>query len=159
VTTLYVASPLGFSESGRAFHDGRLLPLIRDSGYDVLDPWALSAAKVAAVHALSDIGKRRDAWLALSAEIGATNRTAIDRCDGLVAVLDGSDVDSGTAAEIGYAFARGKRVLGYRGDARSAGDNDAVVVNLQVDYFIRASGGDIVREVSAIPAALRRLFG
>src|SRR4030095_14231926 len=51
----------------------------------------------------------RGAGHTINREIGANNRAAIDRADGVVAVLDGVDVDSGTAAEIGYAFARGKR--------------------------------------------------
>lgn len=38
----------------------------------------------------------------------------------MLAILDGQDVDSGTAAEIGYAFARRKPIVGYRGDLRVA---------------------------------------
>jgi nucleoside 2-deoxyribosyltransferase len=37
----------------------------------------------------------------------------------MLAILDGQDVDSGTAAEIGYAFARRKPIV-YRGDLRVA---------------------------------------
>ncbi len=158
--TLYIASPLGFSEAGRAFSETTLLPLIRRAGYEVLDPWTLtSEARLDAVRAMPEGARRREAWLAASLEIGATNRDAIDRSDGLIAVLDGTGVDSGTAAEIGYAYARGKRMLGYRGDGRASGDNEGVVVNLQVEYFIRASGGDIVRSAGELPSALRRLFG
>jgi nucleoside 2-deoxyribosyltransferase len=76
--------------------------------------------------------------------MGATNRAAIDAADGVVAVLDGTDVDSGTAAEIGYAFARGKLIVGYRGDFRLSADNEGSIVNLQVEYFIRESGGTVV---------------
>ena len=71
-------------------------------------------------------------------------------------MLDGADVDSGTAAEIGYAFARGTPIVGYRGDFRLAGDNEGAVVNLQVEYFIRASGGTIVTRLAEIAAAIRR---
>ena len=160
MTALYVASPFGFFEAGRSFYHARLLPLIRDAGYDVLDPWALtSEAKLDAVRTLPAGEPRQRAWLALSLEIGATNREAIDRSDGVVAVLDGVDVDSGAAAEIGYAYARSRRILGYRGDRRASGDNEGVLVNLQVEYFIRASGGEIVRSLHEIPEALRRLFG
>lgn len=38
----------------------------------------------------------------------------------VVAVLDGCDVDSGTAWEMGYAYALGRPVLGYLGDVRIA---------------------------------------
>src|SRR5262249_9890307 len=83
-------------------------------------------------------------WRALNHEIGATNRAAIDRAHGVIAILDGTDVDSGTAAEIGYAFARGKLIVGYRGDFRLSADNEGSIVNLQVEYFIHESGGTIV---------------
>ena len=90
-------------------------------------------------------------------EMGATNRAAIDRARAVVAVLDGTDVDSGTAAEIGYAFGRGKLVLGYRGDFRLSADNEGSTVNLQVEYFIRQSGGVIVERYEDLRARLRRL--
>jgi len=41
VTTLYVASPLGFSEAGRFFSRERLLPLLTRLGFEILEPWAL----------------------------------------------------------------------------------------------------------------------
>jgi nucleoside 2-deoxyribosyltransferase len=66
-------------------------------------------------------------------------------------------VDSGTAAEIGYAFARGIPIVGYRGDLRLGGDNDGAIVNLQVEYFVRASGGTIVTRLPEITGALRRI--
>ncbi len=69
----------------------------------------------------------------------------------IVAVLDGTDVDSGTAAEIGYGFARGKVIIGYRGDFRIAAENEGAIVNLQVDYFIRASGGSIITAIADLP--------
>jgi Nucleoside 2-deoxyribosyltransferase len=81
---------------------------------------------------------KRDAWRRLNLEIGNNNREAIDRCDLVFAVFDGVDIDSGTAAEIGYAFAREKAILGYRGDFRLSADNDGSMVNLQVEDFIRA---------------------
>jgi hypothetical protein len=43
---------------------------------------------------------------------------ALDRCDAVVAILDGSDSDSGTCIEMAYARARGKPVIGVRTDLR-----------------------------------------
>jgi nucleoside 2-deoxyribosyltransferase len=103
---------------------------------------------------MPDGAERREAWRMLNRAIGERNRAAIDGAQGVVAVLDGVDVDSGTAAEIGYAFARGKRIVGYRGDFRLSADNEGGVVNLQVEYFIRASGGTIVTRVEDLAAAL-----
>ena len=76
---------------------------------------------------------------------------------GVVAILDGPDVESGTAAEIGYAFARGKLIVGYRGDFRLSADNEGSIVNLQVEFFIRQSGGTIVTRYEDLESSLRRL--
>ena len=46
----------------------------------------------------------------------------VDEADVLVAVLDGADVDSGTAFECGYAFAKGKPIIGIRTDIREGED-------------------------------------
>jgi nucleoside 2-deoxyribosyltransferase len=54
----------------------------------------------------------------------------LNSSDIVVAVLDGVDVDSGTAWEIGYAYAKGKPVIGLRTDFRTLSDG---VVNLMVE--------------------------
>jgi nucleoside 2-deoxyribosyltransferase len=57
----------------------------------------------------------------------------LNNSDIVVAVLDGVDVDSGTAWEIGYAFARGKSVIGLRTDFRTLSDG---IVNLMVEMSL-----------------------
>jgi nucleoside 2-deoxyribosyltransferase len=155
---IYMAGPLGFSEAGRHFHEAVLVPFVRDLGYEILDPWTLTdVRRIQAIQGMPFGPAKRDAWRTLNREIGATNRATIDRADGLVAVLDGVDVDSGTAAEIGYAFARGKLIAGYRGDFRLSADNEGSLVNVQVEFFIRESGGDIVERYADLAAVLARL--
>jgi nucleoside 2-deoxyribosyltransferase len=155
---IYLAGPLGFSEVGRDFHDGRLIPELERAGHAVLDPWKLTdPARITAALGLASRLARREAWQALNPEIGRNNHAALDACEAVVAVLDGVDVDSGTAAEIGYAFARGKPIVGYRGDWRLSAENEALTVNLQVEYFIRASGGDIVPTLARLADALAAL--
>jgi nucleoside 2-deoxyribosyltransferase len=152
---IYLAGALGFSEAGRFYQDTVLLPALGRTGHEILNPWKLTdQRKIDAILAMPYGPARRDAWRHLNVEIGGNNRMAIDRSDAVFAVLDGVDVDSGTAAEIGYAFAHGKPILGYRGDLRLAADNEGATVNLQVEYFIRASGGDIV---TSLADALARL--
>ena len=155
---IYTAGPLGFSEAGRAFHRDYLLPEVKRLGHEALDPWTLTeSTRIEAVQNMPYGMGRRDAWRALNVEIGNANRAAIEGCDLVFAVLDGVDVDSGTAAEIGYAFAKAKPIIGYRGDFRLAADNEGSIVNLQVEYFIRASGGDIIPALGELQAALARL--
>jgi nucleoside 2-deoxyribosyltransferase len=152
-----MAGPLGFSEAGRHFHDRVLVPLVKGLGYEVLDPWSLTdRAAIETVRRLPDGPERREAWRRLNREIAARNQAAIDQARVVLAVLDGVDVDSGTAAEIGYAFARGKRIVGYRGDFRLSADNEGSTVNLQVEFFIRESGGTIVSRYEDLEASLRR---
>jgi nucleoside 2-deoxyribosyltransferase len=153
-----MAGPLGFSQAGHHFHASVLVPYVRRLGFEVLDPWALAPARtIEAVKRLPYGPRKRDAWRRVNRQIGALNRAAIDRADAVVAVLDGVDVDSGTAAEIGYAFARGKLIVGYRGDFRLSADNEGGTVNLQVEYFIRESGGTIVERYQDLATSLRPL--
>ena len=155
---IYMASPLGFSQAGRLFYNGTLIPEVVRLGFEVVDPWTLTdQAKMEAVQNMPYGQARRDAWRRLNVEIGGNNRAGIDRADMVLAVLDGVDVDSGTAAEIGYAFAKGKPILGYRGDFRVSADNEGSTVNLQVEYFIRQSGGDIVTKLADLAPALAKI--
>ena len=155
---IYTAGPLGFSEAGRAFHRDYVLVEVKRLGHDALDPWTLTdSLRIDAVLAMPYGEARRDAWRVLNTEIGGNNRAAIDACDLVLAVLDGVDVDSGTAAEIGYAFAKAKPIIGYRGDFRLSADNEGSIVNLQVEYFIHQSGGEIIPALAELEAALGRL--
>ncbi|WP_424630445.1 nucleoside 2-deoxyribosyltransferase [Bradyrhizobium sp. SYSU BS000235] len=154
---IYLAGPLGFSEAGRAFHL-EMVKLLAREGHDVLDPWAFEPKTIAKVLAMPYGEARRAAWAKLNPRIGLANQKLIDKADVIVAVLDGVDVDSGTASEIGYGFARGKRIIGYRGDFRIAAENEGSVVNLQVEYFIRASGGAIVTAIADLPNALKKVL-
>jgi nucleoside 2-deoxyribosyltransferase len=157
---IYVASPFGFSEAGRDFMYSKILPIVLDLGYEVLDPWKLTPEEIILRAMNAPYGvKRRAAWQKVNPIIGSNNEKAIKISNGLLAVLDGTDVDSGTASEIGCASALGKPILGYRGDFRLASDNDGSLVNLQVEYFIRKNGGDIVKKFEDIKPALKRIFG
>lgn len=152
---VYCASPLGFSESGSFFLYRKLIPAIEDAGMEVIDPWKLTPQeKILEAAAIADAPARKKHWQELNIEMGKNNADGIERADIVVAVLDGADVDSGTAAEIGFACAKGKPVIGYRSDFRLSGDNEGSTVNLQVEYFIRASGGRIVTSLEEMRAEL-----
>lgn len=152
---LYLAGPLGFSEAGREFQYRVLIPQLVDRGFDVLDPWKLTdSAQIAEIAAMPYGIAKRDAWRKLNIKIGNNNRRALDDCDFVVAVLDGVDVDSGTAAEIGYAYAKGKLIFGYRGDFRLSADNEGADINLQVEFFILDSGGEIYNSLTSLLHAI-----
>jgi nucleoside 2-deoxyribosyltransferase len=153
---IYVASPLGFSEAGRHYYYGVIVPTLEALGHEVVDPWRLTSAdRIEAATQLAYGSAKRDAWRVLNIEIGNNNRRAIDESDIVFAILDGVDVDSGTASEIGYAFAKGKVILGYRGDFRLSADNEGATINLQVENFILQSGGSIIARITELPHALK----
>ncbi|MBI2628984.1 nucleoside 2-deoxyribosyltransferase [Candidatus Pacearchaeota archaeon] len=156
--SLYIASPLGFSEAGRYFLYERLVPLVEKEGFEVLDPWKLTPPKLMEqALAIRDESRRIDRLKEVNKIIGKNNEEAIRKSNGLLAILDGQEVDSGVASEIGFGYALGKLILAYRNDFRLSGKNQATSVNLQVEYFVRASGGvfvpslsDLERELSAL---------
>jgi nucleoside 2-deoxyribosyltransferase len=53
-----------------------------------------------------------------NAEIFQDCIDSIDRADIMVALLEGADADSGTSVELGYAYSKGKAILGIRTDFR-----------------------------------------
>ena len=156
---LYIASPLGFSEVGRLFMYEKLFPLVTSLGYGIIDPWVLTPKSIIDKVLCMPYGiERKQAWGKLNVIIGENNAKGIDRSRGILAVLDGVDVDSGTASEIGYAAAQSKPTLGYRGDFRLSADNEGSMVNLQVEYFIRINGGIIVNSLEDISQNLSKVF-
>lgn len=151
----YVASPLGFSEAGVFFYDTVLIPLIVKIGFEIRNPWTLTPRElIDSVQALPYGQERKEAWEKINSVIGDNNRKAIEESDIIVAVLDGPDVDSGTAAEIGYGSGLKKPVFGYRGDFRPGGENEGSIVNLQVEFFIRLNGGEIVTDLESLKIVL-----
>ena len=153
---IYMAGPLGFTEAGRLYHQTVLVPAVRAAGFEPLDPWDIDA-ELQAVFELPVGSAERQAQLpGVNRAIGARNARLIHECDAVLAVLDGNDVDSGTAAEIGYAAAKHKPVVGLRCDHRVTGDNEATLVNLQVEWFVIESGGSLETDPRAAIAALER---
>lgn len=74
-------------------------------------------------------------------QIGKQNEDLIRECNRILAIVDGPDAEAGAAAECGFGYALGRRCDAYRNDFRQSGENAACITTLQLEYFIRASGG------------------
>ncbi|NIN53237.1 MAG: DUF4406 domain-containing protein [Nitrososphaeria archaeon] len=61
----------------------------------------------------------------------------LEKADVVVANLDGVDVDSGTAFEIGYATAKGKKVFGLKTDQRAFSNLEEINLMIEVPAIIR----------------------
>ena len=153
--SIYLASPLGFADSTRPFMEG-LARALREH-FTVLNPWdnhEFDRDLQAALEEQGDYARRTALFAHFNQQIARANEEAIRRCDIVVGVLDGVDVDSGTAGEMGFAYGIGKRVYGLRTDFRLTGDNIAAGVNLQVRHWIEASGGKYATSVDDLLATL-----
>lgn len=86
---------------------------------------------------------------------------SIDSSDALLCILDGSDVDSGTAVEMGYAYARNKPIVGVRSDIRNSEHKG---VNLMISHacteilWLPTNQVDLAELISKVVAALKRLL-
>jgi len=132
--TLYLAGPL-FSEAKQAWHRATKARIEAETRHTAIWPYELfDQAEIASWGA---DGPRR---------VMEVCRDALAACDLVVALLDGPQVDDGTAWEIGYAHARGIPVIGIRTDFRQAGDVPGAVVN----SMIHGSCKVIVRDVGEL---------
>ena len=117
---IYQAGPL-FSEAEILWHRG-FKQKLTSAGHEVMWPGDFFTQQ------------EIDAWGADAPKhIMNKDRAAIDACDVVVALLDGAQVDDGTAWEIGYAYAKGKPVVGIRTDFRNAGDTTHGRVNAMIE--------------------------
>jgi len=119
---IYLAGPL-FSESERAWLAGikRRLEEISDH-ISVIWPYELIPRDEANTQ-----GKQK---------IFQICRSYLDQVDVLVCVLDGPQVDDGTAWEIGYFYCKHSNqlpIIGIRTDFRNAGETEQSVVNAMVE--------------------------
>lgn len=128
----YVAGPL-FDEGERWFIE-KVDRLVQDAGFDTFLPHRDNPPKTA-----ENTG-----------EIFLNDKGGIDRCQVVVANLNGIATDDGTAWEMGYAYAKGKYTIGLFTDWRSRFPNSNEVVNL----MMQCSADKIVRSLDELAVAL-----
>lgn len=131
----YIAGPL-FNEGERWF-DEQIDAIVQAAGYETFLPH-----RDGKEHTMTS--DRAEAITRIFAE----DLAALDACDLVVANLNGLMVDDGTAWEIGYAYARGKRIIGVRTDWRLSFPYQAV------NLMIECSLNTLVRSLDDLRAAL-----
>ena len=136
--TLYLAGPL-FSEAHQDWHRATKSRIEAETGHTVIWPFELFTE--------ADFGRWGDE---APRRVMEGCREALAQCDLVVALLDGPQVDDGTAWEIGYAHCRGIPVIGIRTDFRQAGDVPGALVNAMIHGSCRV----IVRSVDELVGVL-----
>ncbi|NPV63771.1 MAG: nucleoside 2-deoxyribosyltransferase [Methanotrichaceae archaeon] len=89
-----------------------------------------------------------------SGEIFASNLSALQDCGLMIAVLEGAQVDDGTAWEIGYFYARGGPILGIRTDFRKAGERS----DSRVNAMIEQSCSSIARDLEELASDMEKVL-
>ncbi|MDV0443654.1 nucleoside 2-deoxyribosyltransferase [Methanorbis rubei] len=126
---IYLAAPL-FSEAQRVYNQA-LADLISSRCYcEVHLPQELDTGE--------SRGEKREEF------IYRQNLSGVRNSDIVVAVIDGSDVDSGTAWEMGYATALGKRVIAVRTDFRKYSERELVNLMLETDAEVVRSSEELL---------------
>lgn len=148
---LYLASPLGFSAENIAYLN-KVKVKLAALGFEIFDPWDQMqfAERIERAKLEMDYPQRVTLFQEIARQIGMCNEGGIRWANYLLAVLDGAEVDSGTAGEVGFASALGKKCYGLRTDHRDAGDFTGLPVNLQVMHFIERTGGKMFRSIDEI---------
>jgi len=146
--TVYLAGPSGFFDAGRLWYRDVVLPAVAAAGLTAQDPWSGPSPIEDVLSGMEYGPERRSALRQANLDQGRRNLGLIDESRAVLASLDGQDVDSGTALEMGYAFAKGLLVVGLRTDVRRCSDNEGSVVNLMIETSIIDSSGILTGSLS-----------
>jgi nucleoside 2-deoxyribosyltransferase len=111
MTKIYLAGPL-FSQAERDWA-GRLKALVEATFRQVQVLWPHE-------------------FPAQAKNIFGVNLENLEECHLMIAILDGPQADDGTAWEMGYHYARGRKIVGIRTDFRKAGEHESSILNAMI---------------------------
>lgn len=142
---IYIAGPL-FSQAERDFLVRMTDELSRATGLDPITDFFLPHRDA------GDIGVA-----GTRTDIFSEDLRMLDEASVVVALLEGPDVDSGTAVEIGYAYAKGKKIFGLLTDFRAylEGQEKPSKINNMV-WGVCEQGRTIFGSLDDLAKAVRR---
>ncbi len=121
---LYLASPLGFSDTAKRFVLPELVRRLTALGrVAVYEPFSTNHQ--------NGLGPQSGAEL-WSLDIATADSGAVMRADAVFAVLNGQPPDEGVAVELGIAIALGKPTFLFRDDFRKCCDSNIFSCNLML---------------------------
>jgi nucleoside 2-deoxyribosyltransferase/predicted secreted protein len=131
---VYLAAPL-FSDAERHFN-ASVASLLRTNLFEVYLPQEAGDD--------SDTRDERE-----QERLFEVNKKALENSDTIVGIIDGADADSGTAWEMGYAFAQGKPVIALRTDFRRVGHHEQVNLMLEHSATVVRSTEELLDELES----------
>ncbi len=139
---IYIAGPL-FSDHERAYLEHIVEEI---AGACLLDPQADFFLPHRDAGDLGISGERDEMF---DADVEALRSAKF-----VVALLDGQDVDSGTAVELGYAYGSGKAIFGLLTDRRSRDSKGGFRINNMI-WGVCGQGRRIFKDIQSLAAAVR----
>lgn len=123
------------------WHKTVVVPKVVAAGLTPKDPWVNQSAITGVIDAMEFGPERRTALQKANLAQGRYDLHLIRESQAILASLDGPDVDSGTAVEIGYGFGLDLLIVGLRTDIRRSGDNEGSIVNAMIETCVVDSDG------------------
>jgi nucleoside 2-deoxyribosyltransferase/predicted secreted protein len=127
---LYLAAPL-FSEAERSYN-AMLASLLEKNLFEVYLPQEAGDD--------SDMRDESEQY-----RLFRKNLQMLMEADIVVTIIDGADADSGTAWEMGYAFAQGKPVIALRTDFRKVGYHEYANLMLEQSAMVVTTTDNLLR--------------
>jgi len=127
--TIYLAGPL-FTEAERDWHIKTkifLLDKAAEKGKKVKVIWPYELITLSEIESLGSSAR---------SEIFKRCKEELDNINLMIALLDGTQVDDGTAWEIGYFYgirSPNSKIIGIRTDFRRAGESENAIVNAMIE--------------------------
>jgi len=131
---VYMAAPL-FSEAERAYNLS-IAGHLRNNFFEVYLPQEAGDDSAA---------RNKEEQVRIFSE----NLKALENADIIVAFIDGADADSGTAWEMGFAYAHGKPMIALRTDFRKIGVNEQVNLMLEESSKVVSSIMELLESVKS----------
>lgn len=118
---VYLANAYGFSMHQKASLLPQVVERLEYLDLEVWEPFARRSAEMGVLEAKG--------W---ARKIALANAGDVIRCDGVVAIVNGTPPDEGVCVELGMAFALGKPCWLFRDDFRRCSDSDEFPLNLML---------------------------
>jgi nucleoside 2-deoxyribosyltransferase/predicted secreted protein len=131
---IYLAAPL-FTEAERIFNTV-IVELLKKNLFEVYVP-----------QDIGDNSYKRDGIE--HKRIFESNKKALEDADIIVAIIDGSDADSGTSWEMGYATALNKPIIALRTDFRRIGKHELVNLMLEQSATIVRNQSELLKKLKS----------
>lgn len=106
--TLYIANGLGFSAQARTLTLGSIVAVIKNMGFDVIEPFADN----------NELSLASDRTIECELELAKRDMNGVIQSDGVLCILSSPVPDEGSMIEVGMAMALNKPVFYLNDDFR-----------------------------------------